>query len=80
MVVGVVLVRMARPSRSLLAGLTALVALLVASQASFALTRNLRFIDVAWSRRPGAGSLVEVALFAVGAVVPGPLSHGRAGR
>jgi hypothetical protein len=49
----------------------ALVLLLVASQASFALTRNLRFTDVLWTRSPGLGPWLEGLLLAAGCCVPG---------
>ena len=80
MVAGVALAWMPRLWRGVLAGLVAIVALSMASQASFALTRNLRFGDVIWSRRPGAGPLLEAVLFALGAVLPGRLPRGWAAR
>ena len=63
------------PRRVAIAGLTAVVALLVASQASYALTRNLRFTDVLWNRRPGLGPLLEALLFAAGCALVGSGGH-----
>ena len=38
--------------------------LLLASQAAYALARNLRFSDVVFSRRPGLGPVLEALVFA----------------
>ena len=58
-----------RSARAVLAGTSGLALLLLASQASYALTRNARFSDVVWSRTPGAGPLAEAVLFAAGCAV-----------
>ena len=55
-----------RPRRAALAATAGILLLLVASQASFALTRNLKFSEVVWSRRPGFGPVLEALLFATG--------------
>ena len=73
---GVVLARVPRLWRALLVGALALVLLLFASQASFALARNLRLSDVLWSRRPGTGPWVEGLLFAAGCALPGSIVRG----
>lgn len=65
-VAGVVLIGVPRLWRVLLAGGLGVVLVLVASQASFALTRNLRLSDVVWSRRPGTGALLFAAAPAAG--------------
>lgn len=70
---GVLLIRLPRLPRLAIAGPLGIVLLLVASQASFALARNLRFSDVLWSRSPGAGPWVEGVVFAIGCMVPGRL-------
>lgn len=78
-VAGVALVRIPRPRRALLAGVLGIVLLLFASQASYALTRNLRLSDVVWSRHPGLGPWLEGLLFAVGCALPGTVSRGLGG-
>jgi hypothetical protein len=75
-VAGVVLTRVPRLWRAMLAGLLGIVLLLFASQASFALTRNLRLSGVIWSRRPGIGPLLEALLFAAGCALPGRVRRG----
>lgn len=57
---------MPRGWRTLLVALLGLALLLVATQASFALTRNLNFGKVLWTRSPGAGPWVEALLLAGG--------------
>jgi hypothetical protein len=68
---GLALRWMPRPRRAAIAGATGLVLLLLASQASYALTRNLRFGDIVWSRSPGLGPLLEALLFAAGCALVG---------
>ena len=68
---GIPLSRVARRGQALFVALIALVLLLVASQASFALTRNLRFSDVLWTRSPGLGPWLEGLLLAAGCCLPG---------
>jgi hypothetical protein len=62
--------------RTLVALLPALILLVVASDASFALTENLRLSSVLSSRVPTSGAWLEALLFAVGAAVSG-LAIGR---
>jgi len=69
-VAGLALARIGRPQRAVIGALTALVLLLLASQASDALARNLRFSQVLWSRSPGPGPWLEALLFAVGCALP----------
>ena len=57
--------------RVLVALLPALILLLLASDASFALSENLRLSGVLWGRVPPSGAWVEALLFAVGAAIPG---------
>lgn len=72
-VAGMALARLPRLRRTVLAALLGFAVLLLASEASFALARNLRFSDVLSSRSPGAGAWLEAALFAFGAAIPGRL-------
>ena len=60
-------------------GALGLVLLLFASQASFALARNVKLSDVLWSRSPGTGPWLEALLFAAGGVLPGPIAGGERG-
>lgn len=68
---GVALSWIPRWRRTVFAGLLAFVLLLIASQASYALARNLRFSDIAFTRAPGAGPWLEALLFTVGCALPG---------
>jgi hypothetical protein len=85
LVAGAALVRVPRLWRGVLIGTVGILLLLLASQASFALTRNLRLSDVVWSRSPGTGAWVEGLVFAAAAMLPGsiawlPRRDGRGGR
>lgn len=71
LVAGLALRRTPRLRRTAFAGLLALALLLLASQASYALARNLRFSAVVFSRGPGAGPWLEALAFAVGCALPG---------
>ncbi len=73
LVAGLVLRRAARPWRLLIAGTPAVILLLLASQASYALARNLNFVHILWSRSPGLGPWVEALLFAAGSCLPARL-------
>lgn len=53
-----------------------LLVLLLASQASYALARNLGFSDVVFSRHPGFGPVLEALVFTLGCALPRPLSCG----
>jgi enterochelin esterase-like enzyme len=62
------------PQRRLLAALLpALILLLLASDASFALAQNLRLGGVLWSRIPPSGAWLGALLFALGAAIPQPV-------
>jgi hypothetical protein len=67
---GIPLYRTPRRWRALFVASVALVLLFVASQASFALTRNLRFSDVLWTRLPGLGPWLEALLLVAGCCLP----------
>lgn len=64
---------MAPPRRALVALLPALILLLLASDASFALAQNLRLGGVLWSRVPPSGAWAAALLFALGAAIPQPV-------
>jgi enterochelin esterase-like enzyme len=70
LVAGLALRRVARPWRVLIAGGAALIILLLAAQASYALARNLNFAHILWSRSPGLGPWVEAVLFAASSCLP----------
>ena len=61
----------AAPRRALVALLPALILLVLASDASFALTENLRLSSVLSGHVPPSGAWLEALLFAAGAAVPG---------
>ncbi len=69
--------RVPRLRRVLVVTPLALALLLVASQASFALTRNLNFAHVLWSRTPGLGPWIEGAMLVLGCAIPGALARPR---
>jgi hypothetical protein len=68
---GILTAWIAPQRRVLVALLPALILLLLASDASFALSENLRLSGVLWGRVPPSGAWVEALLFAVGAGIPG---------
>jgi enterochelin esterase-like enzyme len=70
---GVLTFGIAPQRRVLVALLAALILLLVASDASFALAQNLRLGGVLWSRVPPSGAWVAAVLFALGAAIPQPV-------
>jgi hypothetical protein len=72
LIAGVTLIGVSPVRRAALAGGLSLVLLLVASQAAYALARNLRFSHVIFGRRPGFGPLLEGLLFAVACALPRP--------
>ncbi len=79
LIAGVALSGMGRWQRAAVAGPLSLIVLLLASQASYALARNLRFSDVVFSRTPGLGPIVEALLFAAGCALVPRVSHGDGG-
>jgi hypothetical protein len=70
---GLALFRLKPGLRVVIAAAGALCLLLFASDACFALARNLRFNDVLPARVPGTGAWIEGALFAAGAALARPL-------
>ena len=72
-VLGLALFRIKPAPRAIIAGGLGLVLLLFASEASFALARNLRLSSVLASRVPGSGAWIEDLLLAAGAALPRPL-------
>lgn len=78
-VTGVALIRIPATSRAALALVLGVALLLLASQASYALARNLRFSDVVLSRAPGLGPLVEGVAFALGCWLARPAGRRQRG-
>lgn len=79
LIVGVALSAHGRWWRVAAVGPLSLVALLLASQASYALARNLRFSDVVFSRRPGLGPIIEVLVMTAGCALVPRVSGGDGG-
>lgn len=80
---GVALSQVAPNRRVLPAFVIALVALLLAAQESYALTRNVTFSSTVFSHAPGLGPVLEAVAFAVGCWLPRPIDRrqrARAGR
>jgi hypothetical protein len=71
--VGVALARIPARKRVVFTLVVGLVLLLLASEGSYALARNLGFSDVVFSRTPGFGPVLEALAFAFGAALTGPL-------
>jgi hypothetical protein len=67
---GLALIRVRPLRRTVLAGVLGLLLLLLASQVSYALARNLRLTDILLSRSPGLGPWLEAVIFAVGCLLP----------
>jgi hypothetical protein len=67
---GVALAEAAPLRRLTLALGVALVVLLLASQASYALARNVAFSSTVFSRTPGLGPVIEACAFALGCALP----------
>jgi hypothetical protein len=72
---GVALAEVAPHRRAGLALVVALVVLLVASQASYALARNVAFFSSLFSRSPGLGPVLEACAFALGCWLPRPIDR-----
>ncbi len=70
MIIGAALIRLGPLPRCVLVGLLGLVILLLASDASFALARNLGLGGVLLDRAPGLGPWLEGLLLAVGSALP----------
>jgi hypothetical protein len=76
-VAGLALVRVSPLRRAVLLGTLGLIVLLFASQASYALARNLRLSSVLSDRTPGLGAWLEGGLFAAGSVLGSVARLGR---
>ncbi len=72
-VLGLALMRLGTARRTVIAGALGLALLLFASQASYAVARNLRLSAVLEGRIPGVGTWIEALLLAAGAALAGPL-------
>jgi hypothetical protein len=70
MVFGATQIRTIPRRRAALAGMVGLLMLLMASDATLALTRNLRFGPILWHRAPTIGCWVEAVALAIGAAIP----------
>ena len=68
---GIILIARPPGRRALSVGALGLVSLLLASQAAYALARNLRFDHVLFGHLPGVGGLLEAAVLALGSYLPG---------
>jgi hypothetical protein len=79
MILGVVSIPIAPLRRAIATGVFGLALLLLASDASFALARNLRFEHVLWHRAPGLGPWVEALLLAAGSALPDFIARARPG-
>ena len=69
-VLGVALIRFAAPRRVVLILVVGAVLLLFASDASYALARNLRLREVLLTRQPGIGPWIECLLLVAGSALP----------
>jgi len=74
---GVALSEVTPYRRAGLAFVLALVVLLLASQASYALARNLPFSSTVFSRAPGMGPVLEACAFALGCFLPRAADRGQ---
>lgn len=74
---GVALGELTPNRRAGMALVVGLVVLLIASQASYALARNVAFSSTVFSRSPGLGPVLEAVAFAVGCWLPRPFDRGQ---
>jgi hypothetical protein len=74
---GVALSEVAPHRRAAMALVVGVVVLLVASQASYALARNVGFGSAVFSRSPGLGPVLEGVVFALGCWLPRTADHGQ---
>jgi hypothetical protein len=75
MIFGIALIRVKPLRRTAIAGMLGLLVLLFASDAAFALARNLRLSQVLSDRAPGFGPWLEALLFAAGSALPRPFAR-----
>ena len=71
-ILGLVLIRIDRQRRVVIIGACGLLLMLIGSDASYALARNLRFDQVLLNHAPGLGPWLEAVLLTVGSALPGP--------
>jgi len=76
-VLGVALIRVERRRRVILVAVVALLVMLVGSDASYALARNLRLNHVLLNRPPPLGPCLEAILLAAASALPGPIARVR---
>lgn len=80
-VTGLLNLRLTPSRRALAVGLIALVLLLVASEGSYAVARNLRFGEILLTHAPGPGPWLEALVFTIGCALPRRLGRSpRGGR
>jgi hypothetical protein len=75
MIFGLALIRVKPLRRTAMAGVFGLLVLIFASDAAYALTRNLRLSQVLSDRAPGFGPWLEALLFAAGSALPRPFAR-----
>lgn len=71
MIAGLLTWRLEPVRRAIAFALLGALILFVASQAAYALARNLHFTNVLFGHRPGSGGFVEAAVLAAGSYLPG---------
>jgi enterochelin esterase-like enzyme len=76
-VLGLVLIRVNRWRRVVIVAILAALLLLLASDASYALARNLRLEPILLNRTPPVGPWLEALVIAAGCALPGPVGASR---
>ena len=74
---GVVLIRVERRRRVVLVAVFALFVMLLGSDASYALARNLRLGPILLNRSPAVGPCLEALVLALASALPGPIGNVR---
>lgn len=77
LVLGLMLIRLEPWRRIVIVSVFGLLLMLVGSDASYALARNLRFDQVLLNHAPGLGPWLEAALLAAGSTLPGAIRRAR---
>jgi D-alanyl-D-alanine carboxypeptidase len=72
LVLGLALIRLPRRPRVVIVGVLALALMVIGSDASYAVARNLRLDQVLLHRTPGLGPWLQALLLAAGSAVAGP--------
>ena len=74
---GAALIRVERRRRVVLVAVSALFVMLVGSDASYALARNLRLGPILLNRSPAVGPCLEALVLALASALPGPMANVR---